>query len=177
MQLPHLFKNGTSIFNRRFTFLILLSVVFSFFSSSCSSISVSNYGPIANDDFQSIYLATIADDQQEVVFYSRTIWYPNKNGFKFLPAGKKSRKGVIVITNKAVYFSAWDSNKSYITEFSANYEQIELVRHATNDLLGRLVIKKDQYNSFEILGVNGAELPDKAETLTALQIIQQLVAG
>ena len=154
-----------------------LSVVL--FVTSCANISTSTYGPIANDDFQNIFLAGIDDSQEEIVFYSRAIWYANKNGFKFLPAGKKSRKGVIVITDQAVYFSAWNSNKTYTVEFSTNHAQIELVRHAANDLLGRLVIKKtqlkNQFNSFEILGVGGAELPDKAETLTAFQIIQQLV--
>ena len=34
-------------------------------------------------------------------------------------------------------------------------------------------MKKDNYNSFEILGVNGPDLPDKDETEVAYQIIVQ----
>ena len=98
---------------------------------------------------------------------------PNKNGFKFLPAGKKSRKGVIVCTEKGVYFSKWSASKGYITEFNANYDQIELTRFAANELLGRVVIKKDKYDSFEILGVNGPDLPNKEETEILFKIIDQ----
>ncbi len=158
-----------------------LCILLSIFLISCTSISSSTYGPIADSDFQNIFISSINDNQQEILFYSRAIWYPNKNGFKFFPAGKKSKKGIIVVTDQAVYFSAWSSNKKYSPEFSTNYEQIELVRHAANDLLGRVVIKKtqqkNQFNSFEILGVEGTELPDKAETVTAFKIIQQLAAG
>ena len=160
---------------------ISLCVFLGIFLVSCANISSSTYGPVANDDFQNRFLASVKDEQQNVVFYSRAIWYPNKNGFKFLPAGKKSQKGILVITDQAVYFSTWKANKTYAVEFSTNYAQVELVRHAANDLLGRLVIKttqkKNQFNSFEILGVDGTELPDKAETLTAFQIIQQLITG
>lgn len=113
---------------------------------------------------------------QDVIFYSRAIWYPNKNGFKFLPAGKKSRKGVIVYTNKGVYFSEW-SGREYVNVFSAAYGQVGELRLAANDLFGRIVIKQDSYNSFEILGVAGPDLPDKDETDVAFQIIDRLRKG
>jgi hypothetical protein len=91
-------------------------------------------------------------------------------GLNFLPAGKKSKKGVIVYTNHGIYFSEW-SAKKYNTEFSASYDQVEELRLAANDLFGRIVMKKSNYNSFEILGVNGPDLPDKDETEIAYQII------
>jgi len=91
-------------------------------------------------------------------------------GLNFLPAGKKSKKGVIVYTNHSIYFSEW-SAKKYNTEFSASYDQVEELRLAANDLFGRIVMKKSNYNSFEILGVNGPDLPDKDETEIAYQII------
>jgi len=57
--------------------------------------------------------------------------------------------------------------------FSVNYDQVEKFRLAANDIFGRIVIKKEHYNSFEILGVNGPDLPDKDETEVAYQIIVQ----
>lgn len=137
---------------------------------ACSSITNPTFGPVQEENFQNIYLENIVEDQQEVIFYSRAIWYPNKNGFKFLPAGKKSRKGVIVYTDQGIYFSEW-SAKQYKTVFSADYGQVGELRLAANELFGRIVIKKDDYNSFEILGVNGPDLPDKGETDVAYQII------
>lgn len=131
-----------------------------------------SFGPVQEENFQTVFLESISEDQQEIIFYSRAIWYPNKNGFKFLPAGKKSRKGVIVYTNYGIYFSEWGASR-YNTEFSVSYEQLEGLRLAANDLLGRIVIKKNNYNSFEILGVNGSDLPDKEETEIAYQIIIQ----
>ena len=49
----------------------------------------------------------------------------------------------------------------------------EILRHAANELFGRVVIKKDQFNNFEILGVTGADLPNKEQTEIAYKIIQQ----
>ena len=89
-----------------------------------------------------------------------------------MPAGKKSRKGVIVYTDQGIYFSEW-SAKKYATVFNASYDQLEELRLAANDLFGRIVVKKGSYNSFEILGVNGPDLPDKDETEVAYQIIIQ----
>jgi len=127
------------------------------------------FGPVQEEGFESIFLESIAK-QQEIIFYSRAIWYPNKNGFKFLPAGKKSRKGVIVYTEQAIYFSEWKA-KGYELVFMVDYAQVSEFRLAANDLFGRMVIKKDHYNSFEILGVNGPDLPDKDETEVAYGII------
>ena len=155
--------------------LIKLPLVFFFITLllvACASVTNPSFGPIKEDNFQNIFLESIAEDQQEVIFYSRAIWYPNKNGFKFLPAGKKSRKGVIVYTDQRIYFSEW-SAKQYNIVFSASYDQLEELRIAANDLFGRIVVKKDNYNSFEILGVNGPDLPDKDETEVAYQIIVQ----
>lgn len=151
------------------TTLIILSATILF--AACASTNNPTFGPVKEDNFQDTFLESIADDQ-EIIFYSRAIWYANKNGFKFLPAGKKSRKGVIVYTDEEIYFSEW-SAKKYNTVFSVSYEQAQEVRLAANDLFGRLVIKKDKYNSFEILGVNGPDLPDKGETEVAYQIIVQ----
>lgn len=139
---------------------------------ACESIANQTFGPIKEDNFQNIFLESIAEDQQEVIFYSRAIWYPNKNGFKFLPAGKKSRKGVIVYTDQGIYFSEW-SAKKYTTVFSITYDQLEEIRLAAKNLFGRIVVKKGNYNSFEILGVNGPDLPNKEETEIAYQIIVQ----
>lgn len=144
-----------------------------FFLTACASTSSNpTFGPVKGDNFQSIYAESIGVDAQEIIFYSRAIWYPNKNGFKFLPAGKKSRKGVIVYTRKGVYFSEW-SAKKYTTVFSTDFQQVGELRLAVNDLFGRMVIKKDAYHSFEILGVTGSDLPDKDETEVAYQIIVQ----
>lgn len=138
---------------------------------ACASVTTNTtFGPIQEENFQSIFLESIAEDQQDVIFYSRAIWYPNKNGFKFLPAGKKSRKGVIVYTNQNIYFSEWNA-KQYKTLFSARYDQVEETRLAANELFGRIVIKQGSFNSFEILGVNGPDLPDKDETEVAYEII------
>lgn len=130
------------------------------------------FGPVQEEEFQNVFLESITEDQQEIIFYSRAIWYPNKNGFKFLPAGKKARKGVIVFTDLSIYFSEW-STKKYNTVFSVNYDEVEELRLAANDLFGRIVMKKGNYNSFEILGVNGPDLPDKDETKVAYEIIVQ----
>lgn len=141
--------------------------------TACASTSLNpTFGPVQEDNFQSVFAEGISENQQDIIFYSRAIWYPNKNGFKFLPAGKKSRKGVIVYTNKGVYFSEWRAKK-YKTVFSADYDQVSELRSAANDLFGRIVIKKNSYNSFEILGVNGPDLPNKDETEVAYQIIAQ----
>jgi hypothetical protein len=140
------------------------------FLAACASTNSPSFGPIQDDAFQNIFLQDIAEDQQKIIFYSRAIWYPNKNGFKFIPAGKKSRKGVLVYTEQGVYFSEWNAKK-YNTVFHADYQQLEEVRLAKNDLFGRLVMKKDDYNSFEVMGVNGPDLPDKDETEIAYQII------
>ena len=148
-----------------------------FYLTACASVSLSpTFGPIQEDDFQNIISESLNEDVQDVIFYSRAIWYPNKNGFKFLPAGKKSRKGVIVYTNKGVYFSEW-SGREYVNVFSAAYGQVGELRLAANDLFGRIVIKQDSYNSFEILGVAGPDLPDKDETDVAFQIIDRLRKG
>ena len=89
--------------------LILIALV-----NACSSINNPTYGPVKDGNAQNVLLESIADDTQEVVFYSRAIWYPNKNGFNFFPAGKKSRKGVIIYTDRSVYFAEWAS-KQYKT--------------------------------------------------------------
>jgi hypothetical protein len=152
----------------------IVIIYITFLLTACASTSSNpTFGPIKEDNFQSVFAESIEEDQHDVIFYSRAIWYPNKNGFKFLPAGKKSRKGVIVYTNKGVYFSEW-SAKEYKTVFSADYDQVGELRLAANDLFGRIVIKSDYYNSFEILGVNGPDLPDKDETEVAYQIIAKL---
>lgn len=153
----------------------LLFTIFSttFLIFACASATTNpSFGPVQEDDFQNIFTESLAEDQQDIIFYSRAIWYPNKNGFKFLPAGKKSHKGVIVYTSKGVYFSEW-SAKKYKTVFSAEYAQVEEVRLAANELFGRIVIKQGNFNSFEILGVNGPDLPDKDETEVAYEIIVQ----
>lgn len=151
-----------------------IAVIFiTFLLTACASTSNPTFGPVTEEDFQSVFVASIDENQQEVIFYSRAIWYPNKNGFKFLPAGKESRKGVIVYTNQAIYFSEW-SGKNYEMIFSVKYGQVGELRLAANDLFGRIVIKNETYNSFEILGVNGPDLPDKDETEVAYQIIAKL---
>ena len=150
--------------------IVIICITFSL--AACASTSLNpTFGPVKKDNFQSVFSESIAEDQQQVIFYSRAIWYPNKNGFKFLPVGKKSRKGVIVYTDKAIYFSEW-SVKKYKAVFVADYDQVEELRLAANDLFGRIVVKKDDYNSFEILGVNGSDLPDKDETDVAYQILE-----
>ena len=142
------------------------------FLCSCASTNNPTYGPVQDENFHNVFLDSIANDQQEVIFYSRAIWYPNKNGFKFLPAGKKSRKGVIVYTDQGVYFSEWGS-KQYTLVFSSKYNQINEMRLAANELFGRVVVKTENYNSFEILGVEGPHLPNKEETEIAFQILEQ----
>ena len=56
--------------------------------------------------------------------------------------------------------------------FTARYEEITEHRLAANELFGRLVVKAQNYNSFEILGVSGPDLPNKEETEVAFEIIQ-----
>jgi len=138
--------------------------------NACSSIANSSFGPIKQDNFAEVFADSIKTQQAEIIFYSRAIWYANKNGFKFLPAGKKSRRGVFVCTTKGIYFSEWKAN-AYQTAFNADYNQIADLRLAANDLFGRLVVKTDLYNSFEVLGVAGPDLPDKDETEVAYQLI------
>ncbi|MFK7815122.1 MAG: hypothetical protein AB8B92_02200 [Gammaproteobacteria bacterium] len=155
--------------NKINSLFLVFSIVFLLFA--CASVTTNTtFGPIQEDNFQSIFLESLVEDQQDVIFYSRAIWFPNKNGFKFLPAGKKSRKGVIVYTNQNIYFSEWNA-KQYKTLFSAGYDQVEEARLAANELFGRIVIKRGSFNSFEILGVNGPDLPDKDETEIAYEII------
>ena len=139
---------------------------------ACGTPGNPTFGPITQDDFQEQFLVSVEDKHQQIVFYSRAIWYPNKNGFKFLPAGKKSRKGIIVSTDQGIYFSKWNKN-GYTTEFSARYDQIEMARHAANELLGRVVIKKDKYNSFEIMGIDGPNIPNAEQTKILYKIVQQ----
>ena len=151
---------------------VLCTVLLIVFLNACTSTNNPTYGPIQNENFETVILETIDNNQQEIIFYSRAIWYPNKNGFKFLPAGKKSRKGIIVYTNLAVYFSEWNS-KHYIPVFSFKYNQINELRLASNDLFGRVVVKTENYNSFEILGIEGPHLPNKEETEVAFKILEQ----
>jgi len=158
-------------FKSHFTVLFFTLLLISCANSGNLSVSPT-FGPVQEEDFQSVFLESITENQQEIIFYSRAIWYPNKNGFKFLPAGKKSRKGVIVYTDQGIYFSEW-SAKKYNTAFNVNYDEVEELRLAANDLFGRIVMKKSSYNSFEILGVNGPDLPDKDETEVAYEIIIQ----
>ena len=149
--------------------LFILALVL--FLCSCANTKNLTYGPVQDENFQNVFLESITNNQQEVIFYSRAIWYPNKNGFKFLPAGKKSRKGVIVCTDQGVYFSEW-SAKQYTPVFSSKYNQISELRLAANELFGRVVVKTENYNSFEILGVEGPHLPNKEETEIAFQILE-----
>ncbi len=148
---------------------ILILIIFLF---ACVGTNNPTYGPVRDENFQNTFLESITDNQQEVIFYSRAIWYPNKNGFKFLPAGKKSRKGVFICTDKTIYFSEWRVKK-YQPVFSVEYDKINELRLAANELLARIVVQAENYNSFEILGVSGPELPDKEETNVAYQIIEQ----
>ena len=150
--------------------LFILALVL--FLCACASTKNLTYGPVEDENFQNVFLDSIAAENQEVIFYSRAIWYPNKNGFKFLPAGKKSRKGVIVYTDQGFYFSEW-SSKQYTLVFSSKYDEINGIRLAANELFGRVVVKTENYNSFEILGVEGPHLPDKGETEIAFQILEQ----
>ena len=159
-------KNYQPFFKKSFILMLVL------FLCSCASTNNPTYGPVQDENFHNVFLDSIANDQQEVIFYSRAIWYPNKNGFKFLPAGKKSRKGVIVYTDQGVYFSEWGS-KQYTLVFSSKYDQINEMRLAANELFGRVVVKTENYNSFEILGVEGPHLPNKEETEIAFQILEQ----
>lgn len=139
--------------------------------TACSNTTSSSYGPIKDDNFQEVIAENITSSGEQVVFYSRAIWYANKNGFKFLPAGKKSRKGVIVCTDQALYFAEWKANK-LSPVFTAKYSEISEQRLAANELFGRLVVKAGNYNSFEILGVGGPDLPNKEETEVAFEIIE-----
>lgn len=152
-----------------------LTLIFcaAFIIFACASATINPaFGPIKEENFQDIFAESINEDSQDVIFYSRAIWYPNKNGFKFLPAGKKSLKGVMVYTKKGVYFSEW-SAKQYKTVFSVEYSEVEEIRLAANELFGRIVIKQGSFNSFEILGVKGPDFPDKDETEVAYKIIAQ----
>ncbi len=144
-----------------------------FLLSACGTTNSPTFGPVDDDQFEQQFLHNIKEREQQILFYSRAIWYPNKNGFKFLPAGKKSRKGVIVCTNEGVYFSKWSTSKGYISEFNTRYDQIKVVRLAANELFGRVVIQKENYNSFEILGTQGPDLPNKNETEVLYKIIDQ----
>ena len=111
------------------------------------------------------------------MFYSRAIWYPNKNGFKFLPAGKSSVKGILVCTNEEIYFAEWKAKGVYSAEYSVKFNKIEKLRLATNELFGRVVIKKGNYYSFEILGIDGADILNKEQTEIAYTIIQTKIEG
>ena len=152
--------------------LSLLFLLISCASNGTLSMNPS-FGPVQDNEFQSIYIESIAEEQAKIIFYSRAIWYANKNGFKFLPAGKKARKGVLVYTHQGVYFSEWTAKK-YNTVFNVSYDQIEEFRLSANELFGRLVVKKGSYHSFEILGVNGPDFPDKDETNVAYELIEKL---
>jgi len=149
----------------------LLLIIMLCLLAACSSTTSSSYGPIKDDNFQEVIAENVIGSTEQIVFYSRAIWFANKNGFKFLPAGKKSRKGVIVCTDQALYFAEWKANK-FSPVFTAKYSEISAQRLAANELFGRLVIKADSYNSFEILGVGGPDLPNKEETEVAFEIIK-----
>ena len=154
--------------------LVLIVCILSiFFLFACSSTTSPSFGPVKEDNFQTIISESVLEGNEEVVFYSRAIWFANKNGFKFFPAGKKSRKGVFICTERAIYFSEWKAKK-YTPVFTASYTEITDHRLAANELFGRLVIKTQNYNSFEILGVSGPDLPNKEETEVAYEIIQNL---
>ena len=143
--------------------------------SACGTTFGPNYGVIKQNDFQDVFMSGLSDQQQEILFYSRAFWYPNKNGFKLIPAGKKSQKGVFVITDKGLYFSKWSSGeKNYKAVLDIKFEEIEIVRDASNELFGRIVVKKGDYNSFELLGVEGPELPSKDQTDIAYKLLLQL---
>lgn len=155
----------------KFRNLLFIYLFFLIIFSACGTIKSPTYGPVGEDNFEDVFYNNITTDQEDLLFYSRAIWYPNKNGFKFLPAGKKSVKGVFVYTNKSVYFVIWEANRSYRAEFSSSYGEIQSIRLAANELLGRVVIKTQTYDSFEILGLNGANLPDKDQTEIAYSIL------
>ena len=150
--------------------IFLISILY---ISACGTTGNPNYGVIDNNNFPEVFMSGITDKKQEIIFYSRAIWYPNKNGFKFLPAGKKARKGVVVITDKGFYFAEWRTGNNYQTVLDIKFEEIEMVREASLELLKRVVIKRDKYNSFEILGVEGPELPSKDQTDIAYKLLVQ----
>ena len=150
----------------------LITAILIFTVTACSTYVSPTYGPIQENNFQDVFLQNIQITNQEVLFYSRAIWYPDKNGFKFFPASKKSSKGVIVYTDQAIYFSEWGASQ-YRTKFSINYHEIKQTRLAGNELFGRVVIQTDNYNSFEILGTKGIDLPQKEETEIAYNLIEQ----
>ena len=151
--------------------LSTLCVLFVAVLFSCSGTTGPNFGPVKDENFQAIISDSMLEDGEEMIFYSRANWFANKNGFKFFPAGKSSRKGVLIFSNQAVYFSEWKA-KRYSPVFTARYDEITEYRLAANELFGRLVVKANNYNSFEILGVSGPDLPDKDETDVAFEIIQ-----
>lgn len=158
-------------------FFFIYVIAFLLLSSSCGTIKSPTYGPVNDENFKDVFLNSVQINQQEILFYSRAIWYPNKNGFKFLPAGKSSVKGVLVCTNEGIYFAEWKANGIYNAEYSAKFNQIEKLRLAANELFGRVVIKNDNYNSFEILGIDGADIPNKEQTEIAFTIIQIKIEG
>lgn len=155
--------------NKKLILIVCMLTIISL--SACSSTTSPSFGPIKDEDFQAIISNSILENDEEIIFYSRAIWFANKNGFKFFPAGKKSRKGVFICTERAIYFSEWKAKK-YIPVYTANYAEISEHRLAANELFGRLVVKAQNYNSFEILGVSGPDLPNKEETEVAYEIIQ-----
>ena len=92
------------------------------------------YGPIEGENFEDIFFESLENKEQELLFYSPSIWYPKKNGFKFLPAGKSSIKGVFVCTDKSIYFSEWKAKGNYSTVYLTNYDEVENIRLAANEL-------------------------------------------
>lgn len=152
-------------------------IAFLLLVSSCSTMKSQTYGPVSDENFKDVFLNSVQNEQQEILFYSRAIWYPNKNGFKFLPAGKSSVKGVLVFTNESIYFAEWKAKGIYSVEYSAKFNQIEKLGLAANELFGRVVIKKGNYNSFEILGIDGADIPNKEQTEIAYTIMQTKIEG
>ena len=56
----------------KFKLLILLL----FLLSSCNTSNSPTFGPVSQADFQQRFLEDIRDEQQQILFYSRAIWYP-----------------------------------------------------------------------------------------------------
>ena len=118
--MSRLLDNNKMLTKYKLLFTVLFSTLLLISCANSGNLSVSpTFGPVQEEEFQNIFLDSITEDQQEIIFYSRAIWYPNKNGFKFLPAGKKARKGVIVYTDQSIYFSEW-STKKYNIVFKLN---------------------------------------------------------
>lgn len=137
------------------------------------------YGPVNQADFKDLAAAQLPSEAGPALVTAPGMWAINANGFADIRGQPTPLQGILVLTDKGIYFQQWiEDEQRYDTMLSLSLRDVAKVREETFGRSLRIVVKKTDLTVVSLSVVSGSGgMIDRDKTHALFELLRTKIGA